>query len=125
MGLSTPEVLLGGRVSGTLRKLLIPSCSSLLKIPVLKFLLHSASYLWFSSSWRVPGHGDAAEYLPRHGEASGRLLYHMVWVAEPAWVGLCCRQTPPPGDPSHLYSEAPLRGGPYGCSLVYMNYAGL
>lgn len=50
-GLSIPEVIQGGerfeQDSESPALLPSPKLGRLMKIPVLKFLLHSASYLWF------------------------------------------------------------------------------
>ena len=117
-GLSIPEVLLGGdRCEQDSEKPALlppPQLGRLLKIPVLKFLLHSASYLWFLIFLLGESLVMETQLSTFRGRSQSvwETSLHMVWVAG-TWVGpfICGRL--PPGDPlTFLHSEHPYMGWP-------------
>lgn len=117
-GLSTPEVLLGGErcEQDSEKPALLPSLQlgRLLKIPVLKFLLHSASYLWFLIFLLGESLVMETQLSTFRGRSQSvwETSLHMVWVAG-TWVRpfICGRL--PPGDPlTFLHSEHPYTGWP-------------
>lgn len=73
-------------VNFTLTVLFVPQLGKLVRIPVIKFLLHSASYLWFLIT--LLGESITMElYQDTFASRQQNLLhssFHMVWV-----VGRC------------------------------------
>lgn len=116
--MSIPEVLLGGeRGEQDSEKPVLPpplQLGRLLKIPVLKFLLHSASYLWFLIFLLGESLVMETQLSTFRGRSQSvwETSLHMVWVAG-TWVGpfICGRL--PPGDPLiFLHSEPSYTGWP-------------